>query len=69
MDLSTDMLIHIAREFMRDMAQPLAPAAIGRALLSEDDLAQRECARKGGGAALAVAGGATGVWHSKLHYC
>lgn len=61
MDLSTDMLVHIAREFMRDMAQPLAPAAIGRVLLSEDDLAHRERARKGGGAALAVTGVATGA--------
>jgi hypothetical protein len=61
MDLSTDMLVHIARNFMREMAQPLAPAAIGRALLSEDDLAQRERSRKGGAAALAVAGVGAGT--------
>jgi DNA excision repair protein ERCC-2 len=41
LDLSTDMLVHIAREFMRNMAQPLAPAAIGKALLSAEDLEQR----------------------------
>lgn len=41
LDLSTDMLVHIARDFMRNMAQPLAPAAIGKALLSADDLARR----------------------------
>lgn len=35
------MQVHIAREFMRSMAQPLAPAAIGKALLSADDLNAR----------------------------
>jgi DNA excision repair protein ERCC-2 len=41
LDLSTDMLIHIVRDFMRSMAQPLAPAAIGKALLSAEDLNRR----------------------------
>ena len=36
-------------------------AAIGRALLSEHDLAQRERARRGGAAALTVAGVSTGT--------
>lgn len=44
LDLSTDMLVHIARDFMRAMAQPLAPAAIGKVLLSADDLAARHSA-------------------------
>lgn len=41
LDLSTDMLVHIARDFMRNMAQPLAPAAIGKALLSAADVQGR----------------------------
>ena len=44
LDTSTDMMVHIAREFMRTMAQPLAPAAIGKALLSAEDLERRSAA-------------------------
>lgn len=35
LNLSTDMLLCIAREFMRSMAQPYDRAATGRSLLSE----------------------------------
>ena len=35
LNLSTDMLLCIAREFMRSMAQPYDRAAVGRSLLSE----------------------------------
>lgn len=47
--------VHIAREFMRSMAQPLAPAAIGKALLSADDLAARA---RGPGASATASGAA-----------
>ena len=35
LNLSTDMLMHIAREFMRSMAQPYDGLAIGKSLLTE----------------------------------
>lgn len=35
LNLSTDMLMHIAREFMRAMAQPYDGLAIGKSLLTE----------------------------------
>jgi hypothetical protein len=35
LNLSTDMLLCIARDFMRSMAQPYDRAAVGRSLLSE----------------------------------
>jgi DNA excision repair protein ERCC-2 len=35
LNLSTDMLLCIAREFMRSMAQPYDRSAVGRSLLSE----------------------------------
>ena len=35
LNLSTDMLLVIAREFMRDMAQPYDRGAVGKSLLSE----------------------------------
>lgn len=35
LNLSTDMLLCIAREFMRSMAQPYDRSAVGRTLLSE----------------------------------
>lgn len=51
LDLSTDMLVHIAREFMRNMAQPMEAAAVGRSLLSAEDVANM-------GRGSAAAGGA-----------
>jgi DNA excision repair protein ERCC-2 len=36
LNLSTDMLLHIARDFMRSMAQPYDRMAVGRALLTEE---------------------------------
>lgn len=35
LNLSTDMLVHVAREFMRNMAQPLDSGAVDIGLLSE----------------------------------
>ena len=34
LNLSTENLMHVAREFMRSMAQPIDKAAAGRSLLS-----------------------------------
>lgn len=36
LNLSTDMLLHVAREFMRAMAQPYDRLAIGKSLLTEE---------------------------------
>jgi DNA excision repair protein ERCC-2 len=36
LNLSTDMLLHIARDFMRSMAQPYDRMAVGRALLTQE---------------------------------
>lgn len=36
MNLSTDMLLVVAREFMRSMAQPVDPAATRKGLLSQE---------------------------------
>lgn len=36
LNLSADMLVHVAREFMRTMAQPYDKMAVGRSLLTED---------------------------------
>ncbi|KAG1659685.1 hypothetical protein FOA52_004324 [Chlamydomonas sp. UWO 241] len=36
LNLSTDMLIHVARDFMRSMAQPIDSVAVGRSLLSAE---------------------------------
>ncbi|KAK9841666.1 hypothetical protein WJX74_009815 [Apatococcus lobatus] len=36
LNLSTDMLMHVAREFMRGMAQPYDRMAVGRSLLTEE---------------------------------
>ena len=36
LNLSTDMLMHVAREFMRSMAQPYDRLAIGKSLLTEE---------------------------------
>ncbi len=36
LNLSTDMLLHIARDFMRSMAQPYDRMAVGRSLLTEE---------------------------------
>lgn len=35
LNLSTDMLVHVAREFMRSMAQPYDRMQIGKSLLTE----------------------------------
>ncbi|GAX84382.1 hypothetical protein CEUSTIGMA_g11804.t1 [Chlamydomonas eustigma] len=39
LNLSTDMMLHVARDFMRNMAQPLDRAAMGKSLLSEQAIA------------------------------
>ncbi|KAK9823916.1 hypothetical protein WJX72_006337 [[Myrmecia] bisecta] len=36
LNLSTDMLLHVAREFMRSMAQPYDRMAVGKSLLTEE---------------------------------
>eukprot|EP00798_Chlamydomonas_sp_ICE-L_P026870 gene26870-4478_t len=36
LNLSSDMMVHVAREFMRGMAQPYERAVIGKALLTEE---------------------------------
>lgn len=36
LNLSTDMLIHVAREFMRNMAQPYDQGEVGKSLLTEE---------------------------------
>ena len=36
LNLSADMLVHVAREFMRSMAQPYDKMAVGKSLLTED---------------------------------
>ena len=36
LNLSADMLVHVAREFMRSMAQPYDRMAVGKSLLTED---------------------------------
>lgn len=38
MNLSTDMLLVVTREFMRSMAQPVDPAATRKGLLSQEAL-------------------------------
>lgn len=35
LNLSTDMMVHVARDFMRQMAQPYDKGAVGKSLLSE----------------------------------
>ncbi|GFR48544.1 hypothetical protein Agub_g10443, partial [Astrephomene gubernaculifera] len=53
MNLSTDMMVHVAREFLRSMAQPYDRGAVGKSLLSEAALAALEAAGglEGAGAA------------------
>ena len=36
LNLSTDMLIHVTREFMRQMAQPFDKGHVGKSLLTEE---------------------------------
>ena len=36
LNLSTDMLLHVAREFMRSMAQPYDRLQVGKSLLTEE---------------------------------
>lgn len=38
MNLSTDMLMHVVRDFMRNMAQPYDSGIIGKSLLSEEQV-------------------------------
>ena len=38
LNLSVDMMIHIARDFMRSMAQPYDKEAVGKSLLGLSDL-------------------------------
>ncbi|KXZ50909.1 hypothetical protein GPECTOR_14g156 [Gonium pectorale] len=53
MNLSTDMMVHVAREFLRTMAQPYDRGAVGKSLLSEAALEALEAAGglEGAGAA------------------
>ncbi|KAG2438141.1 hypothetical protein HXX76_005750 [Chlamydomonas incerta] len=55
MNLSTDMMVHVAREFLRSMAQPYDRGAVGKSLLSEAALAALEAAGGMEGAAAAAA--------------
>lgn len=41
--------IHVAREFLRSMAQPFDRAAVGRSLLSQEQLDALEAATKAAG--------------------
>lgn len=53
LNLSTDMLVSIARDFMRTMAQPYDRGAVGKSLLNEAAVNALETARpSGGGGAL-----------------
>lgn len=36
LNLSTDMLLHVVRDFMRSMAQPYDRGLVGKSLLSEE---------------------------------
>ena len=55
LNLTTDMLLTVAREFMRNMAQPFDRGAVGKSLLSEEIL--EEMARQAGGGGHGAAGG------------
>lgn len=52
------MLLHVAREFMRSMAQPLDRAAVGRSLLSEAVVNALDTAAAADGDDAAAAAGA-----------
>jgi len=57
LNLSTDMLVAIARDFMRGMAQPYERGEVGKSLLTEEAVNALETARApaaAGGGALAV---------------
>jgi DNA excision repair protein ERCC-2 len=45
MNLSTDMLVHVARKFFVDMAQPYEEAIIGQSLLTEEQVSAKSTAR------------------------
>lgn len=45
LNLSTDMLVSIARDFMRDMAQPYDKGEVGKSLLSKEAVDALEAAR------------------------
>ena len=57
LNLSTDMLLCIAREFMRAMAQPYDRGAAGRSLLTQAAVNALDSARAPGEAAAAGGGG------------
>lgn len=46
LNLSTDMLMHVVRDFMRNMAQPYDAGIIGKSLLSEEQVNTSALARK-----------------------
>lgn len=46
MNLSTDMLVVVAREFMRSMAQPYDKGAVGKSLLSAEAVNALEAAHE-----------------------
>lgn len=46
LNLSTDMLMHVVREFMRSMAQPYDAGTIGKSLLSEEQVNNSSLAYK-----------------------
>lgn len=56
LNLSTDMLLHVAREFMRSMGQPFEKMDVGRSLLTEEQVHSMEAAR-GKPGSLGPAGG------------
>mmetsp|Transcript_5423 Transcript_5423/g.11986 ORF Transcript_5423/g.11986 Transcript_5423/m.11986 type:complete len:760 (+) Transcript_5423:301-2580(+) len=47
LNLSTDMLMHVARDFMRAMAQPYDRGAVGQSLLSEEAVNALGAAQEG----------------------
>jgi len=69
MNLSTDMLVHVARNFFSEMAQPYEEAIVGQSLLSEEQVNSMDTARAppatgvhpGAGLRLAGNGGAGGT--------
>ncbi|MEW5309782.1 MAG: hypothetical protein WDW38_001642 [Sanguina aurantia] len=49
LNLSTDMLLHVVRDFMRSMAQPYDRGLVGKSLLSEEAVQALEGGGSGGG--------------------
>ena len=56
LNLSTDMLLHVARQFMRAMGQPYNRLDVGKSLLTEAQVNSMETARI---PTAALAGGGT----------